>query len=281
MSAEGTNPPFLRETGPPGTRFSEVRRFVELDSTNRYLIDVARTDVRHGLVAVAEHQTAGRGRLGRRWEAPPGANLLASVLLRPILPLDQLHLCTIAVALAAAGSCRRSSGLEPEVKWPNDLVVGERKVAGVLAESVPLPTSATTGAGGRAVVVGVGLNSAWPPPDDETTSSPVPPEIRDIATSIKRETGRSVEPRILLELLLADLEHRLDDLDDPDGRRRLAGEYRDRCSTLGRVVRVTLSDEILTGAAVDVTVEGHLVLDVGTCFKTITAGDVVHVHGAA
>ncbi|MHB8328918.1 MAG: biotin--[acetyl-CoA-carboxylase] ligase, partial [Acidimicrobiales bacterium] len=81
--------------------------------------------------------------------------------------------------------------------------------------------------------------------------------------------------------LLADLEHRLDDLDDPDGRRRLAGEYRDRCSTLGRVVRVTLSDEILTGAAVDVTVEGHLVLDVGTCFKTITAGDVVHVHGAA
>src|ERR1700686_1291505 len=89
-------------TGTPNrlTAMYEVRRFAELDSTNRYLLDEARAGAAEGLVAMADHQTAGRGRLGRRWEAPPGANLLVSVLLRPTLPTEELHLCTVAMALA-------------------------------------------------------------------------------------------------------------------------------------------------------------------------------------
>src|SRR4051812_27340870 len=104
-----------------------------------------------GLAAVADHQTAGRGRLGRAWVAPPGASLLLSVLFRPDLAPERLHLTTAAVALAAAEACEAVAGVLPVLKWPNDLLVGDRKLAGVLAES-RLP----------AVVVGIGLNVNWP-----------------------------------------------------------------------------------------------------------------------
>lgn len=276
MSEAPAQRPHAVEPGPPGTRFSEVRRFSELDSTNRYLVDEARSAPRDGLVAVAEHQTAGRGRLGRRWEAPAGANLLVSVLLTPSLAVDQLHLCSVAVALSAAEACRRAAGLEPELKWPNDLLVGERKLAGILAESAPVPSG-----GRRAVVVGLGLNVAWPPPEGETRGEPVPAELRSIATSIWRETAARPDARSLLDLVLADLEHRLVDLDDVAGRHRLAHEYRSRCSTLGRAVRVVQADGEIRGTAMDITPEGHLLVDVGACFSTVTAGDVVHVHTSA
>jgi BirA family biotin operon repressor/biotin-[acetyl-CoA-carboxylase] ligase len=306
MSAGTADATYVREAGPPGTRFSEIRHFAELDSTNRYLLDEARRSPRDGLVAVADHQTAGRGRLGRRWEAPPGVSLLVSVLVIPRLPMEQLHLCSVALALAAAEACRQAIGLAPAVKWPNDLVVGPRKLAGVLAESVPLlgspgrggPGPGGPGQGGssmgepgqgrvvvsperRAVVVGAGVNVGWPPPDGHPGDQPVPPELQGLATSLWRETGRRMEPRVLLELLLADLEHRLVELDDPAGRMQLAHEYRARCTTLGRTVQVVVADGERQGTAIDITSEGHLVLDVGAGFVTVTAGDVVHVQAAS
>jgi BirA family transcriptional regulator, biotin operon repressor / biotin---[acetyl-CoA-carboxylase] ligase len=82
----------------PGTRFSDIRRFDTIDSTNRYLVEEARAGAPEGVVVVAAHQTAGRGRLGRRWEAPAGTNLLLSVLLRPDLPAEERHLATASVA---------------------------------------------------------------------------------------------------------------------------------------------------------------------------------------
>src|SRR5665213_2646554 len=147
--------------GGPGagvTRFTEIRRFRELDSTNRYLLDEARAGAPGGLVAVADHQTAGRGRLGRRWEAPAGANLLMSVLLRPDLPVEELHLSTVAMALATRSACSAATAgaVIPVLKWPNDVMVGEGKLAGILAETVP------DAPGSRAVVVGMGLHVAWP-----------------------------------------------------------------------------------------------------------------------
>jgi BirA family biotin operon repressor/biotin-[acetyl-CoA-carboxylase] ligase len=273
-----------------GGRFAQVRRFAELDSTNRYLLDEARGGAAEGLVVMADHQTAGRGRLGRRWEAPAGTNLLASVLLRPTLALDQLHLATTALALAARQACRATVGLEPVLKWPNDLMVGERKLAGILAEAIPagpIPAEVIdNGDGGpragavgtMAVVVGIGLNVAWPPPDSEPGGDPVPAGLAG-ATSLWRETGVRVAPDDVLAALLADLESRLDDLGDAVGRRRLAVDYRQVCTTLGRRVRVDLEGATLTGAVVDITTDGHLLLDVGTCIKTVTAGDVVHLRG--
>jgi BirA family transcriptional regulator, biotin operon repressor / biotin---[acetyl-CoA-carboxylase] ligase len=297
---------FERLPGPPGTRFAEVRRFAEIDSTNRYLLDVARAGAPEGTVVVADHQSAGRGRLDRRWEAPAGDNLLVSVLLRPSLPLGELHLCSAAVALAAADACGRVAGLMPDLKWPNDLVVGERKLGGILAEVVPNAPTGSVGSGAPGasggpaelgVVVGLGLNVRWPPPHDANydgnhperhapVGSQEPARRSDVdellrsATSILKETGRALEPvAVLLEVLWL-LDGRITQLTRRDGRHALASEYRRRCVTVGRTVRVSVADESFSGTAVDITPEGHLVVDVGACFRTVSAGDVVHVRVA-
>ena len=135
----------------------DVRRFDEIDSTNAYLRREARAGAPEGLVAVADHQSAGRGRMDRRWESPPGASLLVSVLFRPEFEPSELHLCTAALALAAAEACRRVADVDAVIKWPNDLLVGNAKLAGVLAEAEFL-------SGSCAVVVGLGLNVGWPGP---------------------------------------------------------------------------------------------------------------------
>src|SRR6476646_7378861 len=131
--------------------FTDVRWFAELDSTNRYLVDEARAGAPACVAVVADPQTAGRGRLGRTWVAPPGASLLVSVLLRPRLPVEQRHLIVTAGALAMAEAVEATTGVVAGLKWPNDLMVGERKLCGVLAETV-----------GDALVVGLGVNVEWP-----------------------------------------------------------------------------------------------------------------------
>ena len=113
-----------------------VERVVETGSTNADALAAARAGAPEGLVIMADHQTAGRGRLGRSWEDEPGDSLIVSVLLRPPLAPTQLHRLTQAVALAAKDACSSVGGFRPDLKWPNDLVVGERKLAGILAESI-------------------------------------------------------------------------------------------------------------------------------------------------
>jgi BirA family transcriptional regulator, biotin operon repressor / biotin---[acetyl-CoA-carboxylase] ligase len=240
----------------------QVRWFEEIDSTNTYLQQQAREGAPEGLVAVADHQTAGRGRLQRRWESPPGTNLLASVLLRPDCDPDDLHLCTTAVALAAADACREVAGVEATFKWPNDLLVGEAKLAGILAE--------VEFGGGTppAVVVGIGLNVAWPGPPDAGGTC-----LRDVGGG-----GQPVDRKDLLDHLLYDLSPRREMLDDAQGRRVLADDVRRRCSTLGQRVRVSLADEELTGVAHGIDGSGRLVVETETGLRTVTAGDLVHLR---
>ena len=265
----------------------EIRHFPVLDSTNRYLLDEARAGAEGGLVAVADHQLAGRGRLGRRWEAPPGANLLVSVLLRPMVAASESYLASVALALATAEACREQAGLEVSVKWPNDLVVGGRKLAGVLGETL-------FEAGGseidvRPVVVGVGLNVEWPEP--EGTGGPTQAHERDrsraepahdlaaIATSLWRETGVRVERGDLLDSLLVSLAPRVRALETASGRSELGAELRGRCSTLGRTVRVSLPDgHEIVGDAADIDVGGRLIVETRVCIVTVSAGDVVHLR---
>lgn len=274
------DPSYVSYPGPNATRFREIRRFAELDSTNRYLLDEARGGAPEGLVVVADHQTAGRGRLGRRWEAPPGTNLLVSVLVRPALPPDEIHLVTTVAALAAADGCAEVCGVTPALKWPNDLMVGDRKLAGVLAEV----DGGHAGVGDRVVVVGIGLNVGWP-----VEAPPAPVAVGDdrdeleritaIATSLRREAGWRCEPADVLERLLMSLESRLGDLVTPAGRSRQAAEYRSRCATLGRPVHVERPGEApLEGTAADITAQGHLVVEGPSGPVTVSAGDVVHLR---
>src|SRR5262249_17960936 len=149
-----------------------------------------------GLVAVADEQTAGRGRLGRSWIAPPGASLLMSLLLRPRdLPFDRLHLATAAVAMAGADAVALIAEVTPSLNWPNDLFIGDPKIGGFLPE----------GEGGDdslGVVVGMGINCTWP---DE-----LPAEIADIAIAASHAAGRPIHREDVLEALLERLDERLD-----------------------------------------------------------------------
>lgn len=237
----------------------DVRRFEELDSTNRYLLDLARQGAPERVVVVADHQTAGKGRLGRTWEAPAGSALLMSVLFRPSLPPERLHLVTIAVALAAADATAAVAGFRPSLKWPNDLVVDDRKLAGILAE-VPEP---------GAVVVGLGLNLTWLDP---------PVGLEQSAVAVNQVIGRVVDRDAVLDAVLGRLDQHYRSLSVDS--ERLVAAYRDACSTIGRHVRVDLGSGAFRGLAVDVTIDGHLVVDDGSVLRTVSAGDVVHVRPA-
>jgi BirA family biotin operon repressor/biotin-[acetyl-CoA-carboxylase] ligase len=210
----------------------------EIDSTNAELLRRAGDGAAHGLVLVADHQTAGRGRLDRRWEAEPGAALLVSVLLRPDLAPSRWFLLTFAAGLAAVDV---AGG---QLKWPNDVVVGDRKLAGLLAEAT-----------NDAVVVGMGLN--------------IRPSPVEGAVSLV-ELDRELDRVTLLERWLAAYERRLGRLDE------VLADYRSFCATLGRHVRVELPGETFTGLAEAVTDDGHLVVS----GREVIAGDVVHVDPA-
>jgi BirA family transcriptional regulator, biotin operon repressor / biotin---[acetyl-CoA-carboxylase] ligase len=246
--------------------FSDVRHLATVDSTNTYLLAEARRGAAEGLVMVADHQTAGRGRLGRRWEAPPGTCLLASVLLRPVLPSEQLHLCTGLLALAMADACAEVAGVSPGLKWPNDLLIGEQKVAGVLGESDPGAPGGLPGS--VAVVAGVGCNVSWPGPAGTG------------GTSLEAAAGRPVDRGALLTSLLAALGERAPMLRSDFARAELAEELRRRCVTLGTVVRVELARGVLVGTAVNFSGTGGLVVDTGTGRQEVAAGDVVHLRSS-
>lgn len=235
-----------------------IRRLDDVDSTNRYTLDAARDGEPEGLVVVADHQHAGRGRRGRSWSAPPGSSLLVSVLLRPLLAPEQVHVITMAGALALADAVRDVSGVTAGLKWPNDLVVGDRKLAGLLAEA-DLRAGAVA-----ALVLGIGCNVRWPE---------LPPELRDIATTIELEADRPVRREELLAALLDRFGTRLDNLD------AVPADYRARLSTLGRAVRVELVDGSVDGLATDVDPRGALVVtgDDGARL-VVTSADVVHLR---
>jgi BirA family transcriptional regulator, biotin operon repressor / biotin---[acetyl-CoA-carboxylase] ligase len=230
------------------TRFGDIREFGSIASTNTYLLEAARGGAAEGVVAVADHQTQGRGRLGRVWTAPPGTALLVSVLLRPVgLPAGRRHLVTAAVALAAARACLDVAGFSPEIKWPNDLLVGERKLAGILAE-----------ADTDAVVVGMGMNVASAPSE---------------AAAVDQVAGRPVDRGELLTHMLEGLEGWCCDLGS------VAAAYRAACSTIGRRVRVALPAGPVTGSVEGVDDGGNLLVrsDTGEVIQ-VSAGDVIHLR---
>jgi BirA family biotin operon repressor/biotin-[acetyl-CoA-carboxylase] ligase len=240
----------------------DIHWLAEVDSTNTYVRDRARRGAPSGLVAVADHQTAGRGRLDRRWESPPGANLLASVLLRPGCGAEDVHLCAGAVALAGADACREVAGVEPVLKWPNDLLLGGAKLAGVLAEAE------FAGSDLSAVIVGIGINVAWPGPAEAGGTC-----LDDVGA---RE--QPVDRQVLLDRLLVALEPRCELLQEPVGRRDLADEVRSRCATLGQRVRVILAGEELIGRADAIDDAGRLVVNTVSGPRPVSAGDVVHLR---
>lgn len=249
-----------------GTRFADVRWIPETGSTNADVLALARDGAHEGVVLVADHQTAGRGRLGRTWQAPPRAALLVTVLLRPtVLVVDSV---TMAVGLAMAEAVEATTGVHARLKWPNDLVVDDRKLAGILAEADWRDSD-----GGVAVAVGVGVNCNWP--DD------VPDDLRDRLVACNQLTGAAVDREALLVEFLRRLDERYSALLETSDRTALRADWRARSATLGRRVRVEAGGHDIEGVAVDVTDAGHLVVDADDGHeRTFAVGDVTHLrHG--
>ena len=236
-----------------------IEEFDEIDSTNRWLLDQARRGAPEGLVARADYQSAGRGRLTRTWEAPKRSSLLTSLLLRPAFDESDVHLVTVTVALCARDALTRLCGLRPALKWPNDLVVGDAKIGGILAEAV------RTSDGTLAVVVGLGLNLTTPGPAGAG------------GTCVLDECQITIDPRAALDMLLFEMDARVSLL-EPDGRESLRQQYRAALTTLGRSVRVERMRDVVTGVAVDVDDAGRLMVDTGGATMIIDVGDVVHLR---
>lgn len=219
-------------------------------STNAVVVERARAGEPAGLVVVAEQQTAGRGRLDRTWVSPPRAGLTLSVLLRPALPPARWPWLPLLGGLAVATAVRERAELDAVLKWPNDVLVGRRKVCGVLAE-----------VSGTAVVLGIGLNVT-------TRADELP---HDGATSLRLEQAATTDRDTLLRAVLRALAAALDDVDAASTR------YRAMCATVGQVVRLELPGRpAVQGTASAVDDDGRLVVD-GVPWG---AGDVVHVRPA-
>jgi BirA family biotin operon repressor/biotin-[acetyl-CoA-carboxylase] ligase len=236
----------IRALAPDGWRLEVVQ---EAGSTNAVVAERARAGEPGGLVVVAEAQTAGRGRLDRSWVSPPRAGLTFSVLVRPELPPAQWPWLPLWTGLAVASALRERAEVPAVLKWPNDVLVQDRKICGVLAE-VPQPGAA---------VLGIGLNV--------TTSAEELPH--DQATSLRLAGARTTDRDTVLRAVLRSLAQVLA---DPGVART---QYRERCSTIGRRVRVELpAGRTVQGAAEGVDDDGRLVVD-GTPYG---AGDVVHLR---
>jgi BirA family biotin operon repressor/biotin-[acetyl-CoA-carboxylase] ligase len=209
------------------------------DSTMNIARSEARDGASHGTIVIAEEQTSGRGRFGRSWTSPPGENLYLTLILRP--PIARLRSLSMIAPLAVCLAVEDVVPVTAEIKWPNDVLIGGRKLSGVLVESE------LSGSDVRFALVGIGVNVNL---DVDAAD-----EIRDIATSLRRESGRQVSREATLVRLLGHIE---DLYESPAPE--VVEAWRSRLETLGRQVTVTAGDQSYSGLAEDVNERGSLVL---------------------
>jgi BirA family biotin operon repressor/biotin-[acetyl-CoA-carboxylase] ligase len=224
----------------------DIRVFEETTSTNDVIEKLARDGVKEGVVVFAESQTRGRGRLGRRWLSPARKGLWFSVLLRPDLRPPQATQLTVASATALVRALERETGLKPEVKWPNDILVRGRKVAGILTElSAELDRI-------RHVILGIGV-------DVNLNPGEFPPDLRKLATSLKAEAGRAIPRPALAVAILRELDE--DYARVGAGRfAAVADEWEAQCSTLGHQVVIRVGERQVRGRAESLSEDGALLL---------------------
>jgi BirA family biotin operon repressor/biotin-[acetyl-CoA-carboxylase] ligase len=220
-----------------------ILRFDKLGSTNFEALEQAKRGADEGLCIIAGQQTAGRGRHGRVWDSPPGAGLYFSLILRPAIDIKFFPLLTL---MAAAAVCDTLGGLyifEPDIKWPNDVLAGGKKLCGILAEV----TDTDKGLG---VVLGIGIN---------LRSDNFPPEIAHTATSIEAETGDKADLEILLPVLTANISRLYEILQVENGAENIRNEWARRSSYhSGKDVRVILPHETVIGTTCGLEENGAL-----------------------
>jgi BirA family biotin operon repressor/biotin-[acetyl-CoA-carboxylase] ligase len=236
-----------------------VVHYFSLGSTNEVLKELAAQGAPEGTLVIADEQTAGKGRLDRKWLAPPGTSLLLSILFRPDLAPNQAPRLTMTCSLAIAEAIEGLTGLSVGLKWPNDIFIHGKKAGGILTES------GTTGGRLDYVVVGMGLNV--------NLAVSTLPELRGVATSLSQELGREVSRLELLWRILEGIETRYNSLRRGESPHE---EWMARLISLGRQVRVTTPDVVLAGWAEGVDADGALILRTPDGQRQrVLAGDVI------
>jgi BirA family biotin operon repressor/biotin-[acetyl-CoA-carboxylase] ligase len=239
----------------------DIQVFEQTTSTNDVVEKLARDGVREGVVVFAESQTRGRGRLGRKWISPAHKGLWFSILLRPDLRPQEATQLTVASATALRRAIQLETGLKPEIKWPNDILIGGKKVAGILTELSAEVDRV------KHIILGIGL-------DVNLDANEFPGELKKMATSLKIETGETVSRAELAVTILREL--------DSDYARigggkfpAVADEWESGCETIGKNVTVHIGDRKIRGRAESLGDDGALLLrtEHGR-LETITGGDV-------
>lgn len=232
--------------GPIGVIGRDIRVFQETSSTNDIVEKLARDGVGEGVVVFAEAQSKGRGRLGRQWLSPAGKGLWFSILLRPNLRPQEVTQLTVAAATAMARAIEEQTGVTPEIKWPNDLMIGGKKVCGILTElSAELDHV-------KYVILGIGV-------DVNLALNEFPSDLRKIATSLRIAAGCTIHRAELAVAILQELDREYARV--LQGRfTDVADEWEQRCTTLGQLVSVRLGDRALRGRAEALDESGALLL---------------------
>ena len=234
----------------------------ETGSTNADLTALAREGAANGTVLASGYQASGRGRLGRTWTAPPETSIALSVLVRPVVEPRRWTWLPLITGLAVAEGLRRATGVPAEVKWPNDVLVEDRKICGILAERVETPD-------GAACIIGMGINVTLT--EDEL---PVP-----TATSLALAGATTTDRITVIATVLRAFDLLYRHWESTDEDTAFAASYVARCSTIGREVKVIVDEShTVRGTAEAVDDDGRLVVRTREGLQTFGAGDIVHLR---
>ena len=238
--------------------------YSSIDSTNTKAKLLARDGAPGGTVLIAGHQTGGRGRMGRVFQSPGGMGVYLSVILRPDCTPDKLMHLTCAAGVAMMKAVEKVSGIRPQMKWINDLVVDGKKLGGILTEM-----SVDKGIVEYAVV-GIGINCLQKPEDFH-------PEIQNLATSLSMASGRTIEPAKLAAAMAESLWEM--DAVLMEKKAQLMAEYKANCMTLGKEIQVIRGDSVRPGKAIDLDDDGGLLVEFPDGSSQIVASGEVSVRG--
>ena len=240
----------------------EILFFPEVDSTNTKAREHSLKGAGEGVVILAESQSKGKGRLGRQWQSPPGVNLYASIILRPYISPAVAQQITLLAGVAGANALARATGLDARIKWPNDIFVHGKKVAGILSEME------AEGLRTRFIVLGVGVNVNW-------EKEGVPPEIREIATSLRAEAGCEFSRAKVAAEILEELEREYALFLEEGFSSRLREEWNHLSWVNQKWATITMMEKKFEGQVLGLDTDGALLLmDREGRIQRFIAGDV-------
>jgi BirA family biotin operon repressor/biotin-[acetyl-CoA-carboxylase] ligase len=258
---ESLRPEEIRKHLASGRLGKTIHYYTGVDSTNRLACKLAAEGADEGEVVLAEAQTHGKGRLGRNWFSPAGLNLYLSVILRPRLSPSDAPQLTLVSAVALADTVQRFLGAPPAIKWPNDILVGGKKLAGILTES------SVDSQHLHFVVVGIGVNLNLP-------ASMLPADIRGLATSLLILRNKIVDRTAFTGELIRNLDRCYGELEQR-GFPPMAARWESFFELKGRKVKVEMGDRVVSGIARGIDRDGALILEKqGGATERVIAGDV-------